>query len=234
MNRKGLKRYKESMTLSSDLLGIITGMLLGDAWVMKNKSGYCVAWEHKGEQKQYTEYKLHLLYPLCLNTEAMFLKNVGGYRGYTLVHPMFTDLRYKFYKDRKKIITREVLEYLNAPGLACWFMDDGWAQSTSYKLATNSFTLEEHHLLREFLREKFGIYTNINIVKYKASYKTSFKPVDGIGYNLYLCRRSVQRFEELIGPFICPSMEYKFKHYLQNPQRLYAELIDIMRFNINR
>jgi hypothetical protein len=227
MDRKGLKAYKATLQMPQELLGILTGTLLGDAWVMKNTTGYNAAWEHENSQKQYTEYKMHLLYPLCMRTEAMYLPRINGWRGGTLVHPMFEDLRNKFYPLNKKVVTEEILNYLNAPGLACWYMDDGWAQSTSYMIATSGFTLDEHHIIRKFLREKFGLYTNICPCELKTSRISSFghPKVNRIIYNLYIVRKSVQRFEELIGPYICPSMEYKFRRYLQNPQRLYAEIV---------
>ena len=82
-------------------------------------------------------------------------------------------------------------------------MDDGSARNDCYagNLATQCFPLEEHHLLKDYLK-KWDI--NCNIVKHS---KKSGQ------YYLYIPRQAFPRLVEIIEPTVSeiPDMVYKLK-----------------------
>ena len=78
--------------------------------------------------------------------------------------------------------------------LAYWFMDDG---TNSGQIATNCFSFEEVKLLSNWLENKFGIITTIH--------------KNLRDYTLYIVASSRFEFENLISPYIIPSMKYKLK-----------------------
>lgn len=75
-------------------------------------------------------------------------------------------------------------------------MDDGTKKESTYSFATASFSLEEHDILLDVLKTKFGLTCNIQGQKYRNIY-VSIK--DG----------SNKKFETMVEPYIFPSMRYK-------------------------
>lgn len=119
-----------------------------------------------------------------------------GYRGNSKAHKVFTDIYNLLYINEKKTITKEYLNKITSPiALAFWFMDDGSECGT---IATNSFSLDEVKLLQNWLLEKW----NISSMIWK----------NRVNYVLHIDNSSRQQFENLIKPYIIPSMEYKLKY----------------------
>jgi len=79
--------------------------------------------------------------------------------------------------------------------LAIWLMDDGAVDGRQLRLNTQSFSLSENEALMSFLRAKFGIEARLNRDKDR--------------YRLRISDASVQRFKDLVGPHLIPSMLYK-------------------------
>lgn len=64
-----------------------------------------------------------------------------------------------FYKKKKVIPDESVLQqYLTPLAIAYWFMDDGSLKShgRAFYLCTDSFTLKEQKVMKNFLREKYS------------------------------------------------------------------------------
>jgi len=116
----------------------------------------------------------------------------------TKTHPVFNYYRNLFYGSDKKIITREILDQLNPRSLAIWICDDGSYDNTQgyIVLCTNSFSLEEHKLMKKFFNEKFGLDPTIGFRDNKYYY-LRFKQDDS------------KKLIKIIKPFITDSMIYK-------------------------
>jgi hypothetical protein len=84
---------------------------------------------------------------------------------------------------------------MTAFGLAVWFMDDGTADRNQVRINTQSFSYEENLMLVEFLHAKFGLAVTINKDKDRHRLRLSAKDMD--------------RFVDLVAPFVIPSMQYK-------------------------
>ena len=74
-------------------------------------------------------------------------------------------------------------------------MDDGAVDRRQLRLNTQSFSLAENEALLSFLRAKFGIEARLNRDKDR--------------YRLRINNASIERFKELVGPHLIPSMLYK-------------------------
>ena len=119
-----------------------------------------------------------------------------GYRGNSKAHKVFTDIYNLLYINGNKTITKEYLDKITSPiALAFWFMDDGSECGT---IATNSFSLDEVKLLQNWLLKKWNISSTIWGKR--------------VNYVLHIDNSSRQQFENLIKPYIIPSMEYKLKY----------------------
>ena len=123
-------------------------------------------------------------------------KTYTGYRGNSKAHKVFTDIYNLLYINGKKTVTKEYLDKITSPiALAFWFMDDG---TFSGAIATNSFSKKEIDLLINWLFEKWNIFAS----KYKQQNN----------FVIRISEKSRQQFENLIKPYIIPSMEYKLKY----------------------
>lgn len=85
-------------------------------------------------------------------------------------------------------------------------MDDGSmiqikvGQFAYLNLHTQGFDLSDNELLRDVLKQKFGIITNIH--------------TDKTYYKLYITTESVPVFIDLVRPYILPCFEYKLPKYI--------------------
>lgn len=117
------------------------------------------------------------------------------WRGNSKAHKVFTDIYNLLYPNRTKTLTQEYLDKIDHPiALAYWFMDDG---TFSGNIATNCFTLSEHNLIKQWMKNKWNLHCSIQ------------KTLNS--YNIHILAESRYDFEQLIFPYIIPSMYYKLK-----------------------
>ena len=102
-----------------------------------------------------------------------------------------------FYKKGQKVISREIEKYITSLALAIWIMDDGGWAKPGFKIATNSFKLEEVQFLAEILKNKFHLDCTIQEVK--AINK----------YSIYIKGSFIPTLREIVLPYLHPSMKYK-------------------------
>lgn len=195
-----------SIALSQEGKQILYGTLLGDGYLRKKEK--VVRLSHSEKQLQY------LLWKRSFFDEKMLRKLYRkvypeGYVNYNF------DVNLKDYKDfyeelkrlcyshagRKKI-SLSLLNRLGPLGLAVWWMDDGclsiYKGNRYGKLCTHCFNFEEHILMKEFFRNRFGIDVQIKIEKRK----------------YYFFRLGVESLKKLISiiykyVLAVPSMVYK-------------------------
>jgi hypothetical protein len=211
--------------------GSLVGMVLGDGHISyrtrynKDKNGVAkyeyidssLIIGHSTKQYRYCEYKrnkIHSIFGGKLNKIVMVkhtLSNGKTYIGCRIqkTNKYFRYLHRKFYnKQNKKIITREVLDYLTPEGLAYWFMDDGSCSHNKNKLGkvTSIFgsistyvSLEEAEIICEYFRDMWDIDCRKGYCKKTKSYMHRFNT------NAFL------KFANIIEPYLIPSMRYKIK-----------------------
>lgn len=206
---------------SSELDGILYGTLLGDASLNKTSrnGNFNLTLTHSPKQKEYLEFKKNLIskvshvrfsYKETISFNKQVKKNYTTCCYYTNYLKYFTKLEKIFYDDnRKKIVTRKILNKLTPLGLALWWMDDGCLCIHKRKdrntlqrtatIATYSFSLEEHDLIIKYFKEKWNIKVKLSW----AGPKDNKKPV------IKMPMLEFGKFKNIIEPYIIPSMHYK-------------------------
>jgi len=185
---------------SSEQKELIIGTVLGDASILQNSRGNAhLSIAHSVKQLDYLQYKQELLKPFSrpIGEYGRYDKRYGRtywtHRFFTRCHPFLTELRQVFYGNNGKELPAKIIENLTARSFSFWYFDDG-NNMTGYAttICTVSFPVDQVRTACEILGDKWGI---------------SCHPTkDG---RIYIRAGSYDRMEQLIQPFMIPSMEYK-------------------------
>lgn len=112
---------------------------------------------------------------------------------------MLYNLFYKRKENDKvvKIITIDILPFLDNIALAYWAMDDGSrdAKGYAFNLHTEGYSIDEAYLLAGMLHYRFNLHCTVQNNKR--------------GPRLYIRAKSLQLFKQLVSPHFHPSMLYK-------------------------
>lgn len=184
---------------------IIIGKLLGDGHAETQTEGrtYRLKFEHSYSQKEYIDWLYKELESLASGTPSIKKQTVKNieYMKYwfnTITSSSFRFYAQQFYKNRKKIVPKLIHRWLTPLTLAVWFMDDGSIKSKNHKakiINTQSFSKEDIERLINVLLVKYGVKAKLRKQKE--------------GYQIYLLSETIEKFEDLISPYIISSMQYK-------------------------
>lgn len=195
-----------SDTLSADLLGILVGLVLGDATLYKTKSGKTsVKFEYSYKHEDYIMHLHGLLKKWTVSdSPSVYLAAKGERRGmpdttrqycrphsyffYTYSTPCLNVLWDLFMEKGKKSIHKDLINYLTPTGLAYWILDDGSLSKAKgfMTLHTEGFTHKEVCLLSEMLNKKFQLST-------KPMEKKNYRNKEASSYwILYIPKASVE------------------------------------------
>ena len=195
--------------LSDQQLEVVRGSLMGDGALSLTSSGYAARFRfgHGAKQDAYADWKASLLSNLgCGRTT-----NSTGSVFYDF-SPMteLVDLRRSVYVDGKKRFNDEYFKQLGPLGLAIWYLDDGCFSLRSkglqvrtaggtgrIQICVEAMEPETRERLRAYLQDNWSISTGL-----RSAGKTQ-KAV------LVFDRQATDRFQELVAPFVHPSMNYK-------------------------
>jgi hypothetical protein len=194
---------KPSLMLTQEEQNIIIGTLLGDASIKKRDKNSCLRMAHSNKQEPYIKWKIAKLSFLGIS-EHINKKRMINNREVDMIyfstrtHPVFNYYKNLFYGLGEKTITKDILNKLNPQSLAVWICDDGSYNTTQdyIILCTNSYSLEEHELLKKFFNEKFGLNPTIG-----------FR--DGKYYYLRFKKEDTKKLVGLIKDYLPESMLYK-------------------------
>jgi len=156
MNTVALRRYKELLKMTDRQKQILTGMLLGDAHLERQRGATSARLkiEHSLAQSAYVEWKFNewrdwVRTPPAVRERRNRLGTVSLNIGFTtLSHLTFEEFRTRFYLNRRKVVPEDL--ELTSLSMAVWFMDDGSRKSSQCRglyLNTQSFTASEVELL---------------------------------------------------------------------------------------
>jgi ubiquinol-cytochrome c reductase cytochrome b subunit len=188
-----------------DILTIIFGSLLGDAYAEKHGNGTRISFYQEASHKAYLLWLHNLIASkgYCSNNKPKIQTRIGKYgklryiirfKTYT-----FTSLNWiheVFYSSHKKVLPFCIDQYLSPLALAIWIMDDGGRLSSGIKLSTNNFTLSEVNRLCLLLNNKYNLIATVNLA-------------DKDQYIIYIQKKSMNRLANIVGPYIHSSMKYK-------------------------
>ena len=208
-----------------ELEGAIIGSLMGDLCICRRKSPNANAWftmTHSSKQKEYLEFKsdilnLHPLVKMTISERITHLKSTNSdyleYQSISNCNTYATYLHNLIYPNKKKIVTRKILDQITDFGLFLWYLDDGYlcirrhedGRIKEYRmfLYTMNFTFDEVAEIRKWFIEKYNISPNINKKQN--------------GFILYFNASKTREFMEIIEPFYdaVPCLNRKFlKEYI--------------------
>ena len=183
---------------------ILIGSLLGDGSLGVNSRNPRFTENHCLRQKEYLQWKSENLESLL---HSFYYRKVSSNNKPHLGVGLRTqrDSRllsyYEEFYQPKKVLSLKYLYKLKALGLAVWYQDDGnLKRGRISKICTQSFTLEEHHLLEKYFEKKWDISPTIH----------PRKRIDK-KYYLHFPVKETRKLIDIIKPYIHPIMEYKIK-----------------------
>ena len=210
-------------TISNNLKQLIIGSLLGDGSFVRssNSTSSCsLSIGHCEAQYDYIKYKYDLCtsYDLVTKISTIHTKDTRfkcqeytWYRFKTRSNPLFTEVRTKCYDIQgKKHINFDVIQDIDALGLAIWYMDDGSVTKNSCIFSTCSFSIEEQEKLAYFLLGRFKLHFTV-----------------GKNDNsLYLKSKDWELFKSIVSPYIIDSLKYKLVPYRERVLDKSDELLE--------
>lgn len=187
-----------------DVISVLFGSLLGDGHAEKRSNATRI---HIHMSQVHEDYLLWLHKFLskrgyCSPTKQKIRcsKNKQGKSFYSchFVTYSFSRLNWLFdlfYSGGKKVVPKNIFDFLNRQALAIWFMDDGGKSGVGLVLHTDCFDDQDLYLLQQVVWKKF----QIKLTKQKKKK----------GFKLYISKNQVSLFSHWIKPYMIPSMFYK-------------------------
>jgi len=191
---------------------ILVGTLLGDGSLTRqgNVAMPMLRLEHSIKQADYLDWKAAELGSLFKSHKPIVrphrVSGFGETRAcylHSRAHPWLLKWYDIFYPppERKKLITPELLSYVDDLALAVWFMDDGSSCAASgsvyYQLIMGNMSMTEYKLAQDWLAG-LGIQSTMS---------------EGSGnyVKLYMRKTESWRLFERVGKYIPGPMQYKIK-----------------------
>ena len=202
---------------------LLIGLLIGDGTISNNnvfKIAHCEA------QKDYLEWKINQLKGCGIRNNGIksYIKtkgfNIGVPVYYTQLNtiPFIKVLRRVFYKGKKIIGNRKLLNRLSAKEIAIWYMDDGHINIRKDKGRPCGFYIkistcepkQEVQTIIDYFKEQW----NINFYMYHEGKKED-------SYSLCCGTKEGLKFIDIIKPYVLqvPSMIHKITYDLTQRHR---------------
>lgn len=202
---------------------LLIGLLLGDGTISNNnvfKIAHCEA------QKDYLEWKINQLKNCGIRNNGInsYMKTKGFNTGvpvyYTQLNivPFIKVLRRVFYKGKKIIGNRKLLNRLSAKEIAIWYMDDGHINIRKDKGRPCGFYIkistceprQEVQIIIDYFKEQW----NINFYMFHEGKKED-------SYSLCCGTKEGLKFIDIVKPYVIqvPSMVHKITYDLTQRKR---------------
>ena len=201
----------EPQRLSEQQRQVVLGSLMGDGNLSPNRrgrNGVRFRLGHGAKQRDYLDWKASLLanIPSSSRTDS---------RGACFVDftplPELGDLqRAVYFGDGKKYLTEEYLKALTPLALAIWYMDDGsfavrsqgkqqrtLGGSGRIEICVEAMSEGSRVRLRDYLRDTHGLDVRLRLSGSRQKAVLTFSTA------------ATSRFQELVAPYVHPSMAYK-------------------------
>ncbi|MET8798992.1 intein-containing recombinase RecA [Nocardia sp. NPDC004568] len=201
----------EDFRLGGQQFQVVLGSLMGDGNLSpnrRNRNGVRFRMGHGSRQHEYLDWKAGLLG----NIEHSSRINDKGAKfvDFTPLPELAELQRAVYLGDGKKFFSEEFLKALTPLALAIWYMDDGSftvrSKGVQQRTAGGSGRIEicveamsegSRTRLRDYLRDAYGLDVRLRAAG------SAGKAV------LVFTAAATAEFQELVAPFMAPSMEYK-------------------------
>tara|TARA_Y100000310_G_scaffold345857_1_gene471549 strand:- start:2195 stop:3103 length:909 start_codon:yes stop_codon:yes gene_type:complete len=207
-----MKNNIKETELQENIKQVLLGSLLGDGYLTKQKNSHNAYFRevHSLKQKDYLIWKNNFLnyFNTKIKEYSTYDKRTNKYYYsiylYSRVNPAFTTYHNSLYKQNIKKVTKEFLNEIKKLGLSVWYMDDGYYHYGYNRvgLATDCYSYKEHVLIKNWLKCKFDIKSQIH----------RRNKIGENSYNIVLSKNEATKFLKIIEPYIIKSMYYKLGH----------------------
>ena len=210
--------------ITKESRNLLIGMLLGDGTI-SNNNVFKIA--HSESQKDYLEWKVKQLKDAGIRNNGIksYIKIKGYKTGvpvyYTQLNiiPFIKVLRKVFYKEKKILGNRKLLNRLDAKGIAIWYMDDGHINIRKtkdgrpmgfYIKISTCEPKQEVQTIIDFFKEQW----NINFYMFHEGKKED-------SYSLCCGTKEGLKFIDIVKPYVSqvPSMIHKITYDLSQRKR---------------
>ena len=210
--------------ITKESRNLLIGMLLGDGTI-SNNNVFKIA--HSESQKDYLEWKIKQLKEAGIRNNGV--KSYIKTKGYTIGVPVYYTqlntipfikvLRKIFYKEKKILGNRKLLNRLDAKGIAIWYMDDGHINIRKtkdgrpmgfYIKISTCEPKQEVQTIIDFFKEQW----NINFYMFHEGKKED-------SYSLCCGTKEGLKFIDIVKPYVSqvPSMIHKITYDLSQRKR---------------
>ena len=210
--------------ITKESRNLLIGMLLGDGTI-SNNNVFKIA--HSESQKDYLEWKVKQLKEAGIRNNG--IKSYIKTRGYTTgvpvyytqlnIIPFIKVLRKVFYKEKKILGNRKLLNRLDAKGIAIWYMDDGHINIRKtkdgrpmgfYIKISTCEPKQEVQTIIDFFKEQW----DINFYMFHEGKKED-------SYSLCCGTKEGLKFIDIVKPYVSqvPSMVHKITYDLSQRKR---------------
>ena len=210
--------------ITKESRNLLIGMLLGDGTI-SNNNVFKIA--HSESQKDYLEWKVKQLKEAGIRNNG--IKSYIKTRGYTTGVPVYYTqlntipfikvLRKVFYKEKKILGNRKLLNRLDAKGIAIWYMDDGHINIRKtkdgrpmgfYIKISTCEPKQEVQTIIDFFKEQW----DINFYMFHEGKKED-------SYSLCCGTKEGLKFIDIVKPYVSqvPSMIHKITYDLSQRKR---------------
>jgi hypothetical protein len=201
---------------------LLIAMLLGDGTISNN---FVFKLSHCQEQKEFLQWKINLLNNFGIKNNGIkeYISTTGYNIGKTVLYsqlniiPFVKVLRRVFYKPKKNIAIRKMLNRLDAMGIAIWYMDDGCLnfRKTGNKIhgfyikISTCIPKENLQIIIDYFKEIW----NINFYMFKEGKGT---------YSLCCGTKEGIKFINIVKPYVyqVPTMCYKVNYDLSQRTKI--------------
>ena len=196
------------------------GSVLGDGCLEMSKWGSArLQLKQSVEKREYIFWLFGELGSLCRSAPKQKKDTLQWYFS-TRYSKELASLWEHFYRDKKKIIPKNIGEMLSNPiSLAVWFMDDGtldWREKSHYafRIATNCFSKKENELLAKVLKQNFGVDATVQTSRMR-----------GIVYpRIHIGAAGRDKFLREVAPFMSNCFRHKIPKIMFNPSETYPAM----------
>lgn len=188
-----------------DVLCLIYGALLGDAYAEKHGNGTRITFNHSSRQVSFLFWLQKFLFVrgYCTNKKPKITKQTGksgkvyfSVKFHTFTFTSFNAIIEDFYSNANlKQVPTNMAQFLSPLALAVWIMMDGSYTGSGIKLHTERFSVESLQILVNAVYQKYNWVVTIHK---KNHYNT-----------LYIPARYFIELKELVKPYFDESMYYK-------------------------
>lgn len=200
--------------ITKDSRNLLIALLLGDGTISNN---FVFKLAHSPEQTEYLLWKIKQLNDAGLKNNGLkiYTSSCGYNKGKEVVYsqlsilPFIKLLRRIYYKPKKVVGNRKMLNRLDARGLAIWYMDDGHINIRKTKDKIHGFYIristclsrDENQIIIDYFKEVWDI-SFYQFSEGKGTFSLCCGTKEGI------------KFIEIVKPYVSqiPSMTYKI-HY---------------------